>query len=296
MNESQSGALNQQGQISPFEILYEKSAGAQIPLPAALGDIYGPLFFPDNQKPHVYANYVSSLDGVVTLGIKGKEGGGEISGFNQHDRLLMGILRASADAVIIAAGSLDAAPQSLWTADHIYPKLTSAFHQLRAALALTAQPLTVIVTGGGEINTNLHVFRSGEGGVLVVTTEQGRVTLQQHGVPDGLRIVNIQAKGWIRATDILGAIQNEIGGSRYLVEGGPHLLGQFVEDKCLNELFLTLAPQIAGRNGGFERLGLVAGKIFAPEHPVWGRMVSLRKAGEHLFTRYSFSYEDGLRG
>ena len=59
-------------------------------------------------RPHVIGNFVTSLDGVVSLGIPGKAGGGEISGFNPHDRMVMGVLRAAADAVVVGAGTLRA--------------------------------------------------------------------------------------------------------------------------------------------------------------------------------------------
>ena len=36
----------------------------------------------------------------------------------------------------------------------------------------------------------------------------------------------------------------------------------------LDELSLTLAPQVFGRDASVERPGLVAGKQFAPEHSV----------------------------
>jgi riboflavin biosynthesis pyrimidine reductase len=73
-----------------------------------------------------------------------------------------------------------------------------------------------------------------------------------------------------------------------LTEGGPRLFGDFLAEKYLDELFLTLAPQVAGRDGHIERPGLVAGKIFAPEHPLWGKLISLKRGGSHLFLRYAF--------
>lgn len=51
------------------------------------------------------ANFVTTLDGVVSLGIPGKAGGGPISGENVHDRLLMGLLRVVSDAIIVGAGN-----------------------------------------------------------------------------------------------------------------------------------------------------------------------------------------------
>lgn len=65
-------------------------------------------------------------------------------------------------------------------------------------------------------------------------------------------------------------------------------VGDFLVDSVVDELFLTLAPQIAGRKKGSERPGLVTGKLFAPEHPLWGTLVSVKRGGSHLFLRYAF--------
>ena len=65
-------------------------------------------------------------------------------------------------------------------------------------------------------------------------------------------------------------------------------MGDFLAEKQLDELFLTLAPQIAGRDDITARPGLVAGKIFAPQQAVWGTLSSIKQGGSHLFLRYSF--------
>ena len=72
-----------------------------------------------------------------------------------------------------------------------------------------------------------------------------------------------------------------------LVEGGPHLMADFLAQQYVDELFLTLAPQIAGRDDLSERPGLVAGKSFAPKHPLWGTLIEVKRGGSHLFLRYS---------
>lgn len=41
--------------------------------------------------------------------------------------------------------------------------------------------------------------------------------------------------------------------------------GQFLAERALDELFLTLAPQIAGRDEHSQRPGLVSGHLFAPD-------------------------------
>jgi hypothetical protein len=73
------------------------TAARRLPLPPTLRSLYGELAFPSAcGRPYVISNFVSTLDGVVSLGIPGKSGGGEIRGFNQHDRALMGLWRAAA--------------------------------------------------------------------------------------------------------------------------------------------------------------------------------------------------------
>jgi hypothetical protein len=65
-------------------------------------------------------------------------------------------------------------------------------------------------------------------------------------------------------------------------------MGDFFAEQLLDELFLTLAPQIAGRDDAGERPGLVAGTVFAPERPLWGTLVGAKRAASHLFLRYAF--------
>ena len=48
---------------------------------------------------------------------------------------------------------------------------------------------------------------------------------------------------------ILREVSAVAQGKLLLVEGGPHLLGDFLADRSLVEQFLALAPQIVGRNG-----------------------------------------------
>src|SRR5512147_1404522 len=133
--------------LTPLESLFDAARGDDLPLPPDLSALYGPLRFPAWEgRPYVIGNFVTTLDGVASLSAPGMEGGGPISGSNPHDRMVMGLLRSVADAVIVGAGTLRSVPRHLWTAEYIFPPLSDAYRRLRTGLGKKASPLNVIVT------------------------------------------------------------------------------------------------------------------------------------------------------
>jgi riboflavin biosynthesis pyrimidine reductase len=74
-----------------------------------------------------------------------------------------------------------------------------------------------------------------------------------------------------------------------LSEGGPHLMSDLVAAGLLDELFLTFAPQLAGRSAENPRLALIEGHEFSVTDAPWAELVDVRSAGAHLFTRYRFT-------
>jgi riboflavin biosynthesis pyrimidine reductase len=284
--------------LAPFEALHPAGAemGERLPLPPELAKLYGALAFPRRTAgPYVISNFVSTLDGVVSLGLPGKSGGGEISGFNPHDRALMGLLRAAAHAVVVGAGTLRAVPRHLWTAEYVFADLRPAYQALRRDLGLAATPLNVILSGSGQLDLSLPVFASGAVQTLVVTTPAGEARLANERLPSGVAVraaAGANGEGF-SARAALAAITGHLNQPRPLVllEGGPRVMGDFFAEQQIDELFLTLAPQVAGRGDEAamaERPGLVAGRVLAPDQPTWSRLVSVHLAGSHLFLRYRF--------
>jgi riboflavin biosynthesis pyrimidine reductase len=276
--------------LAPLETLYEVDQGNALPVPPELATVYGRLAFPPHPgRPYVIGNFVTTLDGVTSLQVPGQSGGGPISGFNPQDRLVMGLLRAAADAVVVGAGTLRAVPHHVWTAAYVCPAFADAYQRLRAILGKLGPPLNVIVTARADVDPGLRVFQSGEVPVLLVTTPAGAQHLRGLGLPASVRVMDVENPDRLSARSILGVVARVRPSDLILVEGGPHLLGDFFAEQCLDEQFLTLAPQVAGRNGPPARPGLVAGKLFAPEHPLWGTLVGVKRGGSHLFLRYAFS-------
>ena len=277
--------------LGPLETLYEPDrGGADLPLPPELAALYGPLRFPLHPgRPYLVGNFVTSLDGVASLAMPGQEGGGPISGHDPHDRMVMGLLRAAADVVVVGAGTQRAAsPRHLWTAEYIDPALADSYRALRARLGRPRPPLNTVVTARGEIDPGRRLFRSGEVPVLIVTTAAGSRHLRGLGLPPAVRVAVSEAPGWLSARSIVDEVRNTHPSDVVLVEGGPHLLGDFLAEGLLDELFLTLAPQVAGRDDAAVRPGLVGGRVFAPEHALWATLVGVKRGGSHLFLRYAF--------
>ena len=277
--------------ITPLQTLLASARGRVLPLPAKLQHLYGGFrMTPARSTPQVLSNFVGTLDGVVSLQVKGHAAGGDISGFSAQDRMVMGLLRAVADVVIVGSGTLQADPRTVWTPEAICPDLGGDYQRLRAALGKHEPPLNVVVSASGNIDLRSPVFASGRVPSLIVTTPEGARRLRRRR-PSAC--VEIRAAGRSGAEIAPGAILDEVtrlsSGNRILVEGGPRLLGSFYEKHLVDEQFLTLAPQIAGRDTDDGRLSLVMDRIFAPRNPRWGVLMDVRRGGNHLFLRYSFS-------
>jgi riboflavin biosynthesis pyrimidine reductase len=282
--------MQNQADLSPLETLFETKHGRALRLTANLLRLYGNLRMPQaRSRQYIFSNFVTTLDGVVSLQARGHAGGGDISGFSIQDRMVMGLLRTIADVVIVGSGTLEADPQQVWTPDGICPELADDYRPLRMALRKGATPLNVIVSGSGRIDLRLPVFTSGRVQTLVVTTTAGAKRLLRRKVPRWLKVHAIpRCRGKIPPSSILDAVGRMNAGKRILIEGGPRLLGEFYARRLVDEQFLTLAPQIAGREEGDGRLSLVMGQAFPPGDARWGTLIDVRRGRSHLFLRYAF--------
>lgn len=262
-------------------------------LPEELRAAYGgDLRFPPAPagRPYVAGNFVGTLDGVVSFEAAGKSGGGNISGFDEADRFIMGLLRASADAVIVGKGTLHAtAPAHLFVGGYVYPQAGALFARYREeVLRKPAPPLNVVVSGSGDVDLSRAVFRTPQVPALLITTEAGRESLCRNGTQlPACAQVRTLAGPPVAPAAILDLLRAEFGVSLLLHEGGPVLFGDFLAHGLVDELFLTVAPQLAGRGTERPRPGVIAGVEFSPETAPWLEIVSVKQRANHLYLRYA---------
>jgi len=277
--------------LRPLRTLLESRRGRLLPLPPRLERLYGNFRAPSRSGPQVFSNFVGTLDGVVSLHARGHAGGGDISGFSIEDRMVMGLLRATADAVIVGSGTFHEDRRHVWTPEAICPSLAREYQRLRSAMAKPEPLLNVVVTASGNIDLRLPVFVSRQVAAMIVTTPAGAARLKKQRAPRPVEICVVgrgNASGDIDPAAILGAVAGAHPRKRLLIEGGPRLLGSFYRKGLIAEQFLTVAPQIAGRDIDDGRLSLVMGKTFGPRHPLWGSLSDVRVGGNLLFLRYEF--------
>ena len=204
----------------------------------------------------------------------------------------MGLLRASADAVIAGAGTLREVPVGhLWLAEHVYPELQELYTRYReGVLNKPEPPLNVIVSGSGGVDLQRAVFRTRGVKTLIVTSPNGRDLLERNGVAALSSTVVRAFEGpgeKIAPASILKLLRDEFGARLLLHEGGPTLFGGFVAHGCIDELFLTVAPQFAGRGIKRQRPGVISGAEFLPETAPWLKIVSVKQSANHLYLRYA---------
>lgn len=254
-----------------LDVLLEGQHGPD-DLPTGLRDRYGgPLGL---DRPCVYANFVTSVDGVVALEMTHSPA--VISRRSEADRFVMGLLRARADAVLVGGATMRADPGHRWTASHIYPDAADDFAELRRRNGQAENPRLVVLTASGALDTDEPALE----GALVVTTREGERALAGR-VPASATVRGLER---VTADAVIGSLRDE-GLGLVLSEAGPQVFGQLVAARCLDELFLTTSPVLAGSAAPGRRT-LSAGTALDPDDLADMELVSLRRAGSHLFARY----------
>lgn len=185
------------------------------------------------RRTWVRANFISSVDGAAT--VAGRSGG--LAG--PGDRNLFGLLRTLSDVIVVGAGTVRAE-------NYGGVQLHPAQRQHRRDLGQTEVPQLAIVTGSGRLDTDLRVFTQTElpPMVLTCTAAAGETRRRLAGLAE---VVDCSDGDPDRVDEeaVLAALSDR-GRHRVLTEGGPTLLGSFIERDVLDELCLTVAPYLVG--------------------------------------------------
>ena len=270
--------------------LFEHAAGKDLLSPALRKRYGGRLSFPpaSRGRPYIVGNFVSTLDGVVSYQIPGKSSGGPISGFNGDDEFVVDLLRALSDAVVFGSGTVNKGSGTAHVPGVMYPAFKKEFAALRKRLHKEREPLNVILTASGIVSLDKPLFRRPHLKTLIVTTDHGLKRLKRdHG--EKLRVTNVASIGNVRKLSpkkVAELLHRDWGVKLLVHEGGPKVFGDFLKTGIIDELFLTMAPQVAGRARTSPRLSFGGDTEFLPDTAPWFRLKSLKSAGDHVLLRY----------
>ncbi|NIM02431.1 MAG: 2,5-diamino-6-(ribosylamino)-4(3H)-pyrimidinone 5'-phosphate reductase [Acidobacteria bacterium] len=218
------------------------------------------------ERPFVFINMAMTVDGKITSAKR------EYPRFSSpHDRIRMDRLRASADALMVAAGTVRADNPTF----HVRTK------EVREE---TENPVLhrVVVSASGEIPVDSRFFDASHGGDSILVTTQA--------LPDPkLASFEGRAEVWrfgrrnvdLRAT--LGALR-ERGVRRLLVEGGGELNWSLLRLDLADELYVTIAPALLG---GSDAPTLLGGVGWPMKEQRRLRLLELEREGDELYGRYA---------
>jgi riboflavin-specific deaminase-like protein len=214
-------------------------------------------------RPFVFVNMVSTIDGRAQVSGRTRDLGDEA------DLEMLLELRAIADAVLIGTGTLRAEG---------YARLIGSAERRarREAAGLAGDPPAVLLSRSLELPWDAGLFADPDQPVLVYTSAEAESEVPEVAAP--VEVVRLErAEPAAMLADLRAR-----GVAALLSEGGPTLNAALLGAGLVDELFLTIAPQITGEQ---DAIRIVEGDGLAAPlrcRPVW----VLRARGE-LFLRYA---------
>jgi riboflavin biosynthesis pyrimidine reductase len=236
-------------------------------LPATTGepDLERVYAFPAGGRRHVRGNFVSTLDGAIELGGRSGSLGGP------GDHRVFHLLRELADVVLVGAGTA--------RAEGYAPAQIPAEVQARRRVAGQGPvpPIAVVTRHGLDADSRLLEPDRTAPRPLVLTTDAA-VEAASDQVRERAEFIACGADGvdLHRALDALA----DRGLYRVNCEGGPRLITDLIVAGRLDELCLTLSPQLAGPGRG----GMTAGAEWTD--PSGLALTSVLEQDGELYLRY----------
>ena len=263
-------------------------------------------FFKVEGSPHTYLMFVTTIDGIGVPLELGQRGGSEIAlrhltdnpiaagGLTDNRALQYGW--ATADAVLGGAGIFRDNPAASW-----YPRDKDLQDLLTKR---NRKPVRAVVTGRGEVDLKHPVFnpKKDEWQPVIFTTEKGEEKLKSQAK-------RLQVQGFkplqpaktyaigdtsVDLTKAVGILRKDYNTKLLDIQGGPILAGGVVKAMLVDEVRLTVSPQIMGdlNSEGKRRPGFLTGIHFGLDDSPLAELEAIGVSMSHIFLRYLMNYRN----
>jgi riboflavin-specific deaminase-like protein len=186
--------------------------------------------------PFTFANFAMTADGKIAFDDH------TFDPFSsQRDREHMMELRATADAVMSGAHTVNVSSATMGTGG-------AKYRRLRLKRGLREYNLRIIVSGSGSIDPEAEIFKRKFSPLIILTTARipAAKLRRLRALADEVRICGRKE---INFRSTFRWLRRKWGVRRLLCEGGGELNGTLFRAGLMDELHLTLCPKIfGGRN------------------------------------------------
>ncbi|MGA3163231.1 MAG: RibD family protein [Verrucomicrobiota bacterium] len=223
----------------------------------------------NSKPPFVLVNMAMTADGKIATANRAAAAFGSP---RDHEHLLE--LRATTDAVMAGARTLDSAPITMGPGP-------AKFRRRRLKRGLAEYNLRVIVSRSGSVNPRAEVFNHRFSPIIILTTCRAKANRlkQLRALADEVKICGRRE---INFRVALRWLQKKWGVRRLLCEGGGELNDALFRAGLVDELHLTICPKIfGGHNAPTIADGKGIPKIAGARRFVFK---SARRIGNELFT------------
>ena len=193
------------------------------------------------QRPRILLNFAVTVDGKVSTASHTPSG--FTSPFDKH-RLLE--IRSLGDALMVGRNTLEIDKMSMGLPDE-------ALRRARTKRGQSEYPLRVIVSNSGELSPGLNIFQHQFSPILIYSTT--RMPAARQTELAARAELHLSARNRVNIQEILHHLYETRQIRTLVCEGGPQLANALAELDVIDELFLTIAPILAGGTGAPGLLG-----------------------------------------
>ncbi|MCB0187184.1 MAG: dihydrofolate reductase family protein, partial [Caldilineaceae bacterium] len=234
--------------------------------------------------------FAQSRDGRISFAEPGIATGGDVTGFNAHDRWLMGLLRARADAILMGDVTVTMEPEILFCAESISPNDAAAFTALRKSEGRAELPLVVILSLAGKINWHEPCFQDARSRILLATTSAGAANVNDCDCAASVEVL-VLGEEVVDLPRLVTLLYESYGVRSLLCEGGSRVFANLLDAHLIDEEFVTLCPTFIGRTPTRPRPSYTEGIAWTPSDAPYSKPLNLRRAGDMLYMRTQVQYK-----